>query len=271
MIGGPSDMSYTYAMALAEQSTARSIAQVRRMAVRALDLLFPPLCVGCRASVETSHALCPTCWSNISFLDGACCTGCGLPFPADPGGETLCGACHASPRAFERTRALMRYDDASKPLILKFKNADRLDYAPAFAQWLERAGKPPLKDADLIVPVPLHRWRLWRRRYNQSALLAAHLARLTGKDWDARALIRSRLSPSQGAMPSAKARRRNVLGAFRVTDPARVKGKRILVVDDVFTTGATLEACARALKRAGASGVDVLALARVVREGGSII
>lgn len=245
----------------------------RHGAGAALSLLFPPLCVSCRARVGEPHSLCADCWSRISFIEGAMCASCGAPFDVDPGGETLCGPCHAKPHDFARARALFRYDDASKPLLLTFKYGDRLDHAPAFSRWLERTGRALLDDADLVVPVPLHRWRLWRRRYNQAAVIAARLARLAGRPHDPLALERKRATASQGEMPSAKARRRNVLGAFRV--PAakipQVRGRTILLVDDVFTTGATLNACARALKRAGAARVDALTLARVVRERGSDI
>ena len=232
-----------------------------------LDLVFPPLCVACKARIGEPHALCAACWNAMTFVEGACCTRCGMPFEVDPGDETLCGPCHAKPRDFDRARAILQYDDASKRLILAFKYADRLDHAPAFARWLERAGRALLAEADVLVPVPLHRWRLWKRRYNQAAVLAERLARLSGKPHAPLLLERKRQTPSQGTMPSAKARRRNVLGAFRVPEQQRalVQGRRVVLIDDVFTTGATLDACARALKRAGAAGVDALTLARVVR------
>jgi ComF family protein len=238
-----------------------------------LDVLFPPLCMSCRSRVFESHSLCAPCWTTVSFIGGAICGRCGIPFEVDPGDETICAACHTKAHDFDRARALLRYDDASKPLILGFKHGDRLDYAPGFARWLERAGHQLLADADLIVPVPLHRSRLWKRRYNQAAVLAQFLARFSGKPHSPLALQRKRATRSQGEMPSAKARRRNVLGAFKVPPEkiAEIKGRKVLLVDDVFTTGATLNACARALKRAGAARVDVLTLARVVRSApGSI-
>jgi ComF family protein len=252
---------------LREIGPAEARAAYAKVARRALDVVFPPLCVACRTRVAEPHSLCSRCWNAMSFLEGPACVRCGAPFDLDPGADTVCGPCHARPRAFDRARALARYDDASKGLILAFKHGDRLDHSPAFARWLERAGRPLLEEADVIVPVPLHRWRLWHRRYNQAAVLAAGIGRLTGTPVDHRALERRRATPSQGVMPSASARRRNVLGAFVVTPTriAAIRGKRVLLVDDVFTTGATLDACARALKRAGAAAVDALTIARVVR------
>jgi len=238
-----------------------------------LDFVYPPLCIACRAPVAEPHNLCAACWNSVSFLDGPGCAHCGLPFEIDPGPGTLCAGCHAHPPAFDRARAVMRYDEASKGPILALKRADRLDIAPAFARWLARSGTELIAETGLIVPVPLHRTRLWQRRFNQSALLAAGLSRITGIAADPLALTRVRATKSQGAMPSAKARRRNVRGAFRVADGrmAAVKGRTVLVVDDVYTTGATLNACARALKKAGAERVLALTLARVVRPPAELI
>jgi ComF family protein len=239
----------------------------RRMGRAALDLLFPPLCIICRETVREPGSLCPDCWQTISFLDGPCCVSCGLPFELDPGAGTHCASCLAKPPAFDRARSVMRYDKHSREPILALKHADRHDVAPAFARWMGRTGADMVAAADVIVPVPLHRRRLWSRRYNQSALLARALAKAAAKPFDPLSLIRIRKTPSQGEMPSAKARRRNVRGAFKV-DPAHVaavKDRNILLIDDVLTTGATVDACARALKRGGAKAVNVLTIARVVR------
>ncbi|HEX3808742.1 MAG TPA: ComF family protein [Rhizomicrobium sp.] len=241
----------------------------RRGARAALNLLFPPLCFKCRAQVSDTASLCATCWTTFAFLDGRVCDCCGVPFEVDPGSESLCGPCHAKPPAFTRARSVMRYDDASKHPILALKRGDRLDIAPAFTRWLQRTGRSMIAESDVIVPVPLYRWRLWARRFNQAAVLGKALGHATGTPFEPLALIRTRPTPSQGDMPSAKARRRNVRGAFRVeaSRAAAIKGRAVLLIDDVLTTGATADACARALKRAGAAKVLVLTLARVARPG----
>lgn len=239
----------------------------RRIGRSALDLLYPPLCIACRARVAEPGSLCAACWQSINFIEGPACHCCGLPFDLDPGEETLCGACIADPPSFDRARAVMRYDERSRGPILAFKHGDRLDLVPGFARWLYRVGQPLLDDADLIVPVPLHSGRLWTRRYNQAAELSRAIGKRTDKPVHPLALQRIRATPSQGAMPSAKARRRNMHGAFQIPDSYQdaIHGRRVLLIDDVLTTGATADACARVLKRAGARKVHVLALARVVR------
>lgn len=232
------------------------------------DALFPPQCPSCAAPTGSAAALCPDCWGKMGFV-GAACRRCALPLESELAGDDAeCPACLTRPPAFARARAVMTYD-GGRDMVLRFKHAERTDYVPAFAAWLARAGAPLLESADLIVPVPLHRWRLLKRRYNQAALLGNALARRTGIAAFPDALVRTRATPSQGAMISARMRRRNVLAAFAVRPGARdaVKGKHVLLVDDVMTTGATLESAARTLKRAGAAEVSALVLARVVRPG----
>ncbi len=231
-----------------------------------MDLLLPPLCLGCGAPVEDAGGLCVACWSRIGFIGPPFCACCGYPFEFDPGPDALCAGCTRARPRYVRARAVFRYDDASRDLVLSFKHADRTDAAPAFGRWLARAGGELIGDADLIVPVPLHWLRLFRRRYNQAALLALALSRGTGVPVAPTLLRRQRATPSQGRL-GRLARRRNVAGAFTADSRqgARVADRRVLLVDDVLTTGATAEACAAALLRAGAAAVDVLTLARVVR------
>jgi len=244
-------------------------AGIKRAGNRMLDIVLPPRCLKCGATVDAVGALCADCWPAVAFLAPPHCAACGLPFEFDLGPDALCGACAGERPVFARARAAFRYDDGSKDLILRFKHADRTDSAPAFARWMARAGAALLADADLIVPVPLHWLRLFMRRYNQAALLASALGGLSGKPAVNDLLLRRRRTPSQGGL-GALGRQRNVAGAFAV-DPrrrARLQDKRVLLVDDVLTTGATVSACTSALLRAGAGAVDVLTLARVVRTGG---
>jgi ComF family protein len=238
-------------------------AGLRRVPAAVLDLLLPPRCLACGTSVDGPGRLCPACWGGLTFLGEPACGRCGVPFAADRSAP-FCAACLRQPPHFDRARAALVYDDASRPLVLAFKHGDRTDAAPAYAAWLARAAAPLLaRGVDIVVPVPLHRWRLLGRRYNQSALLAQALARLVGRPYQPAAVRRTRRTRSQGHL-SAAARERNVRGAF-AADPALVKGRAVLLVDDVLTSGATLGACARACKRAGARSVQAVTLARVVR------
>jgi ComF family protein len=238
---------------------------LRLLASRALDVVLPPRCLACGEAVGEQGALCPDCWARIDFLGPPLCARCGYPFELDTEAGALCAACQARPPVFDRARAVLRYDAASRGMLLAFKHADRTDLAPYLGRWLARAGAEVLAEADIVAPVPLHWTRLFSRRYNQAALLAKAAAMEAGRPFLGDILIRRRRTKPQHS--GLAARTRNVAGAFAVPRVRRkaVEDRRVLLVDDVRTTGATLEACARALKAAGAKGVDVLTLALVVR------
>jgi ComF family protein len=242
---------------------------LRKAGRAAQDLIFPhhAFDAGSRA---TSPGLTAAGWSKIAFLETPVCDGCGLPFDYDMGQGVRCTGCEARPKAFDRARAACLYDEHSRDLILQFKHADRLDLARLFSLWLGRAAAELVETADAVVPVPMHPLRLIRRRYNQAAEIARPLARRAGLAYWPGALKRRRAGESQ-AGKSGAGRRRNVQGAYDCAPgwEKRVEGRRILLVDDVMTTGATLEACAKALTRAGAAGVDVAVIARV-RESDNI-
>jgi len=226
-----------------------------------LDLILPPRAFD-GAAAQTA-GLSADAWNRITFLDGSVCDGCGAPFAYDAG-ELRCALCQSRPRAFARARAACLYDEHSRDLILKLKHADRTDLSGLFARWLSRAAADLLDEADAIAPVPMHPARLLRRRYNQAAEIARPLCALAGRPYLADALVRRRDTDSQGGK-SATGRRRNVAAAFAVPEARRhrVIGRKVLLVDDVLTTGATAEGCARALLAAGAAQVSLAVVARV--------
>ncbi|MBC6417003.1 MAG: ComF family protein [Rhodospirillales bacterium] len=232
-----------------------------------LDAVLPLRCLGCGAVVSAESALCAACWSGLTFLGEPCCTCCGLPFPFDQGTESFCPACVQEPPSYDRARAAVLYDDASRRLILAFKHGDRPEAATSFARWMQVAGWRALESAEIILPVPLHPWRLFKRRYNQAALLAQALGAESGLAVDLDLLRRTRATPVQGHL-SRVARQRNVAGAFGLAPGAenRIQGRHLLLVDDVMTSGATLNEVAKVLRRGGAENIDVLTLARVLRE-----
>ncbi|MHA1566459.1 MAG: ComF family protein [Alphaproteobacteria bacterium] len=232
----------------------------------ALDVVLPPQCLACSALVGVQGSICTPCWHDIDFLAQPHCYRCGYPFELDQGEAALCGACIRQPPVYHRARSVMVYGGVARDLVLGFKHGDRTHAAPAFGRWLARAGAELIADADLILPVPLHRWRLARRRFNQAALMAGTLADITDKPMRPNILRRIRQTSTQGGL-NRRQRARNVRRAFIVQPrhQAGIAGKRILLVDDVLTTGATAGECAATLLRGGAAAVDVLTLTRVVR------
>lgn len=253
----------------ASQERPSPLAHVRR-GVRgvfrlALDVALPPLCPSCREPLGDGVGLCATCWSKLSLIEPPYCARLGIPFTYDPGPGLLSSEAIADPPAYDRARAAVRYDDIARALVLAFKYGDRLDLAPMLGRWMARAGHELLADADALLPVPLHWRRLWARRFNQSASLSGAISAVCGVPVLHGVLKRVRATPQQVGL-SKDQRADNVQGAFRVPPErkADITGRRLILVDDVLTSGATVDACARALLRAGAAHVDVLVFARVV-------
>jgi ComF family protein len=229
----------------------------------ALDIALPPLCAVCRAPVH-GNGLCPGCWSKLSFITRPYCERLGIPFVYDPGPGILSMEAIANPPAYQRARAAVRFDEISRALVHALKYGDRLDLAPMMGRWLALAGCELVAEADALIPVPLHWRRNWARRFNQSGMLAAAVSSQTGVPVAASALKRVKATVQQVGL-SRPERAANIQGAFRVPaeGKAAIAGRRLVLVDDVLTSGATAEGCARALLRAGAANVDVLVFARV--------
>ena len=244
---------------------ARPFAILGRTARALVGLVYPPSCASCGAATADAGALCPACWSGLRFIAEPCCPRYGTPFALDLGiGALLSPRAIADPPVFARARAVALYDDTARSLVHRLKYEDRLDLAMAMAAMMAASGAALIAEADGVVPVPLHRWRLWRRRFNQAALLARPLARAGRKPFLPQALVRVKATRSQVGLSRA-ARAENLQGAFRVPPAHRaaIQGRRILLVDDVATTGATANAAARALLRGGAASVDLLTFALV--------
>jgi len=245
----------------------RAVTALRTVARASLDLALPTLCPACREPVE-GRGLCPACWSKLSFIARPYCERLGIPFVYDPGPGILSMEAIADPPAYHRARAAVRFDEIARALVHALKYGDRLDLAPMMGRWISYAGREILADADALVPVPLHWQRLWARRFNQSAMLARAIAAESGVPVVATALKRIKPTAQQVGL-SRPERTLNVQGAFRVPDEGKgmVAGRRLVLVDDVLTSGATVDGCARALLRAGAANVDVLVFARVAEPG----
>ena len=233
----------------------------RTAALWLLDFALPPRCGGCGVIVGEVHSFCTDCWKQIEFLGSGGCSVCGLPLSATDSEQ--CAACLAKPPRIARTRAAVAYGDLSRRLVLRLKYGRKVALADSMAQYMAPLLDPGV-DGRALMPVPLHRWRLWNRGFNQSLLIAAALSRRTGIPLERGGLRRVRRTPPLKGM-SFLQRRRTVAGAFKVQSKALVEGRTIILVDDVLTTGSTAEACARALTRAGAARVELVSWARVVR------
>ncbi|HEX3537680.1 MAG TPA: ComF family protein [Stellaceae bacterium] len=254
-------------MQLATTLAATLPARLRRLGRSVIDGVLPPRCLNCGATVGDPDTLCSQCWAATTFFAPPWCAVCGLPFETPMGPDAVCADCARDRASWDRARAVLRYDKNSRRLVLALKHADHTHLAGALGRWMQRTGGEVLDGADLAIPVPLHWTRLFARRYNQAALLA-HAIRAAGgppvaADW----LVRRRRTPSQGRL-GALARARNVRSAFALRRGRSVRGKRVVLIDDVLTTGATVEECARVLRRNGAAWVGVLTLARALRAGG---
>jgi ComF family protein len=244
----------------------RAGSTLRDLVRTATDLALPPQCLACDRPIEAHGSLCATCWSRLKPIERPYCVRLGVPFTYNLGNGALSAEAIADPPPFDRCRAVAVFDEVSRRLVHGLKYRDRLELAEWMGRWMVRAGDDLLADADIVVPVPLHVRRLWWRRANQSAELAHAVARKAGKAFEPMVLKRIRPTEQQVGL-TADQRDRNVRGAFRVPSELKPKvaGRRVLLIDDVYTTGATVKAATRALLRAGAVAVDVLVFARVVR------
>ena len=230
-----------------------------------LDILLPPVCGVCDQPVSKNATLCPDCFNKLKFITKPHCHICGRPFDFDIMGECICTQCLAKRPKFLKARAAVQYDDGAKKILLPFKHGDRLDLAPLMLKLMRPAADELMPETDIIIPVPLHRWRLFKRKYNQAAILANRLAKAYHKTCLPCGLKRTRATSSQGHL-SPSERKQNVTNAFAVTKPSAVAGKRILLVDDVLTTGATANECTKVLLKAGATQVCLLTFASTVRK-----
>ncbi len=231
----------------------------------ALDFALPPRCPSCGAIVGGEGSFCVGCWSRLDFLSGPGCAACGLPLEHHPGEEVRCAACLAEPPHHDGVRAAVAYGEVARSLALKLKHGRRIGMARIIGAHLARAAA--IEPGALLVPVPLHRWRIWRRGFNQAALIAADVGRRTGLELRTDLLERRKATSMLGGL-GRTARARTLRGAFAVPSDkkAALIGRSVVLVDDVYTSGATANGCARVLKRAAAARVVVLCWARVLQD-----
>ncbi len=247
----------------------RLMGLLSKVARSTADAIVPPLCLNCRKPLGSHDALCAACWRQLRFIRAPLCDRLGIPLPFDPspyasGGPIVSAGALANPPDWDRARAVAQFGPVIRDMIHAFKYSDRHDARTLFGRWLADTGAGMLCDADLLIPVPLHRWRLISRKFNQAVLLTQEVSGLTGVPADPFVLQRVKATPTQVGLTEAE-RRHNLSGAFKVAPAARARiaGRNLVLIDDVVTTGSTAGACARVLKRAGAARVDVLALALV--------
>jgi ComF family protein len=233
----------------------------------ALNICFPPRCSACGVITDSAQGFCSDCFTNIRFIDAPVCQCCGFPFEFDPGDDALCGTCMQDAPPYDKARAAFYYDDLTRSLITRYKYQDRTERTPLFGAMLARSGHELIAHSEVIIPVPLHRRRLLTRKYNQSLLLAHAVADQCGLAVWPDGLLRVRHTTPQAGLTRAE-RQANVKGAFRVNHryATSLRGRAVLLVDDVITTGATIHACTKILKSAGAAKIYVLTLAKTVRD-----
>lgn len=242
---------------------------MKRVARAVLDFILPPRCLSCSAPVQVNGGICPECFDTLEFIAAPYCDGCGVPLPEGLPHGAICPECSAHPPPFAKARAALIYKGVLHRLVSRFKYHDQLQATQLLTRWMQMAGAELIREADVIVPVPLHWRRMLRRRYNQAAELARAIAKSAQAEYRPDLLKRKRYTRPQASL-SRVGRTRNVKGAFalrRASDRSIIKDKTILLVDDVMTTGATVTTCAKALKRAGAKKVLVLTVARTTLEG----
>lgn len=227
-----------------------------------LNILCPPVCAICRKEIETAHCLCPECFKKLKFITRPYCKICGRPFEYNAFGDLICGSCMEKPR-FDMARSILVYDAFSRQLVLSFKHGDHIELTTLLTKFLLSADPELFSGTDMIIPVPLHRFRLLKRKYNQAGLLCSKLSDKTGIPYCPDILKRIKHTKSQGHLSRQK-RHKNLRNAFQVTKTEKISGKTILLIDDVMTSGATLFECAKTLKKSGANKVKVLTLYRVI-------